>query len=161
MKLFKFYYNKIMSKVSRPRTTNGNKERLNRFVDRVVLITGGARGIGQASALRFSAEGAFVYILDMLDGNETLNKIKTENGYDAYKKCQYYKLDVTNYDKVSNVVNQIYNKRGYIDVLVQCAGITGKAGIKAHQVDNLDFERVWRINVLGYSIYVKLYVIHL
>lgn len=138
-----------MSKVSRPRTTNSNKEEINRFVDRVVLITGGASGIGQAAALRFSKEGAYVYLLDLLDGNETLNKIKSENGYDAYQKCQYLKLNVTDYSQVSSVVNKIYNKHGYIDAVVQCAGITGKTGIKAHEVDCNDFERVWRINVLG------------
>lgn len=138
-----------MSKVNRPRTTNSNKEEINRFVDRVVLITGGASGIGQAAALRFSKEGAYVYLLDLLDGNETLNKIKSENGYDAYQKCQYLKLNVTDYSQVSSVVNKIYNKHGYIDAVVQCAGITGKTGIKAHEVDCNDFERVWRINVLG------------
>ena len=138
-----------MSKLNRARTTNSNKEELNRFINRVVLITGGSSGIGQSSALRFSKEGAYVYLLDLLNGNQTLNKIKNENGYDAYKKCQYFKLNVTDYKQVSNVVNTIYNKHGYIDVLVQCAGITGKTGIKAHQIDCNDFEKVWRINVLG------------
>ena len=139
----------MSTRVSRGRTRNNNKEILNRFRDRVVLITGGARGIGQASALRFAAEGAYVYLLDMLDGTETLNKIRQENGYDAYSKCKYYKLDVTNYENVRKCVDTIANERGYIDVLVQCAGITGKTGIKAHTVPGNDFERVWRINVLG------------
>ena len=122
---------------------------LNRFVDKVVIITGAARGIGQASALRFASEGAHVYILDMLNGQETLNKIKQSNDNDN-AKYGYMKVDVTDFPNVKQCIDRIanqHNKR--IDILVQCAGITGQTGMSLHVVDISDFERVLRINVFG------------
>merc|ERR1719295_111234 len=121
---------------------------MKRFNDRVILVTGGARGIGQAVALRLAAEGANVYILDMLDGQQTLDKIKS-NSVESYSKCGFMKMDVTDFAHVRRCVDTIGNKHGRIDGVVQCAGVTGKTGLAAHTVDGADFERVWRINVLG------------
>lgn len=100
-------------------------------------------GIGQAVSVRLAIEGAKVFILDMLDGTATVNKIK-EISYRNSLGCEYVKMDVTNHEEVKKCIDSIIQKYGRIDALVQCAGITGKTGLKAHEVDGADFERVWR-----------------
>lgn len=109
---------------------------LKRFQDQVVVVTGGTRGIGHAVCKRLASEGAKVVILDVITGHDTAH-------------FEYVRLDVTDYRAVKDCVDSINRKYGRIDALVQCAGITGKTGLKAHEVDGSDFERVWRINVLG------------
>ena len=56
-------------RVVRPRSlkskSNLDNENYGRFNDQVVIITGGASGIGQSCALRFAREGAFVYLFDI------------------------------------------------------------------------------------------------
>ena len=53
-----------------------------RLKDRVAIITGAARGIGQVYALSFSEEGAKVVVADIIDTSETVNKIKEKGGND-------------------------------------------------------------------------------
>lgn len=108
--------------------------------DKVVLITGGANGIGLAIAKRFSNEGAIVYIadLDLLQARErtkgTPNSIPLE-------------LDVSNQASIANMVNLINDDRGYVDVLVNCAGVYHFSALEDITVE--DYDRVFNTNVKG------------
>ncbi|WP_289140074.1 SDR family NAD(P)-dependent oxidoreductase [uncultured Brevibacillus sp.] len=86
-----------------------------------VVITGGASGIGLATALRFAAEGSIVTILDF--NQERLEGVLEEHPQIAYG----LKVDVSNPEQVNEVFFAIDEKMGGIDVLVANAGISVRA----------------------------------
>ena len=93
--------------------------------DKVVIITGGAGGIGKASALRFAEEGAKVVVADFADGAATVAEVKAK-GVDA----MYVQVDVTNLESCQNMVAKVKEAFGRVDVLINNAGITKDAMMK-------------------------------
>ena len=92
-----------------------------RLKDKVALITGGARGIGQAIAMTFAREGADIVVADV---NLEVAQ-KTASDIEALgRKALALEMDVTNYEKVEDGVNKILDKFGKVDILVNNAGIT-------------------------------------
>ena len=89
---------------------------------KTAIITGAARGIGRAIALRFGEEGANVAFTDLkLDGNtESLEKELQTMGV----KAKAYASDASKFDETENVVNQIVEEFGTVDILINNAGIT-------------------------------------
>jgi 3-oxoacyl-[acyl-carrier protein] reductase len=85
------------------------------FKDRVVLITGGGRGIGAATAQWFAKEGAKVAVSDM-DAGPAEEVAKPISGLAI--AC-----DVTNREQVESMVKRTVSELGRLDVLVCCAGI--------------------------------------
>jgi len=92
---------------------------MKRLQDRVVLVTGGSRGIGRAISLRLAEEGAKVAIADILesDAAQVVAEI-TKNGGQAMSIM----TDVANLDQVRNCVQKITEAWGQVDVLVNNAG---------------------------------------
>ncbi|MDO9572646.1 MAG: 3-oxoacyl-[acyl-carrier-protein] reductase [Candidatus Omnitrophota bacterium] len=92
-----------------------------RLKDKVALITGGARGIGQAIAMTFAKEGADIVVADV--NLEIAQKTALEiEGLGRIALA--LELDVTNYDLVEAGINKILDKMGKVDILVNNAGIT-------------------------------------
>ena len=89
---------------------------------KVALITGAARGIGKAIALKFAQEGADIAFTDLaIDENGK----KTEEEIAALGvKAKGYASDASNFEETHNIVSQIHADFGHIDVLVNNAGIT-------------------------------------
>lgn len=121
-----------------------------RLKDKVALITGGAAGIGKATALRFAEEGASVVICDLNDaaGAATL----AELGPDA----SYYNVNVVDRDNVQQWIDAVVKKYGRIDVLVNNAGIVRdgqlvkmKDGEVVKQMSGTDFDLVISVNLKG------------
>jgi 3-oxoacyl-[acyl-carrier protein] reductase len=121
-----------------------------RLEDKVVLITGGAAGIGKATAIRFAEEGAAVVICDVdtKSGEKTLKEL----GPDA----AFYRVDVTDRTSVDTWVEGVLEKYGKIDVMVNNAGIVRdsllvkmKDGELIRQMPENDFDLVVSINLKG------------
>lgn len=91
-----------------------------RLNEKVALITGGAKGIGLATAERFAREGAKIILWDVsASGNEVVERLKTE-GHEAI----FRKVSVTNMDEVKEAVAEAKTHFGRIDILINNAGIT-------------------------------------
>ena len=121
-----------------------------KFENKVVLITGGSGGIGQATAKLFLDEGAKVAIVGTND--EKLAKVKEELG-----DVLTIKANVANEDEVKNYVDKTVEKYGRIDVFFNNAGIEGKVSPIIDQSVE-DFKKVLDINVIGVFLGLK-YVI--
>jgi 2-dehydro-3-deoxy-L-rhamnonate dehydrogenase (NAD+) len=116
---------------------------MNRFNSHTAIITGGTSGLGLAIARRLISEGAFVVVWDM--NAKACGELANEFG--SRGSCDV--VDVTNEAQVRAAVGLITSSHGKIDILVNCAGITGKTNIKSHEVPLDDFDFVLRVNLNG------------
>ena len=112
--------------------------------DKVVIITGGGRGIGRAIAIAYAAEGAQIVIAAR--STEQLNEVAkeiTEQGGEV----RTVPTDLRNQTDVENLVQQTVNTFGQIDILVNNAGINPRGPF----LDSTDaeWEQGWQINVMG------------
>jgi NAD(P)-dependent dehydrogenase (short-subunit alcohol dehydrogenase family) len=111
---------------------------------RVALITGGARGIGRASALRIAEEGRDIVIADLAEqGHEVVKEVEALG-----QRAKYIPTDVTDEDAVQRLVEQTVAEFGRLDILVCCAGILGKEAPFLEQ-SAAQFDKVMKINLYG------------
>ncbi|MGB1970988.1 MAG: SDR family NAD(P)-dependent oxidoreductase [Flavobacteriaceae bacterium] len=112
------------------------------FKDKVVLVTGAASGIGQATALNFAKEGAQVVVSDIneIGGEKTRARI-VENG----GKAMFIPADIAQSDQVNNLMKTIISSYGRLDIAINNAGV---GGVYAKTADYPleDFNRVIQIN---------------
>ena len=107
--------------------------------DRVCIVTGGARGIGQACAERLAREDACLVLADIDDANGQAMAKALE--------ATYVTCDVGDKTQVDALVAQTMARHGRIDVLVNNAGIFKSADFL--EVTEADFEAVLRVNLIG------------
>jgi 3-oxoacyl-[acyl-carrier protein] reductase len=121
-----------------------------RLKDKITLVTGGAAGIGKATALKFAAEGARVVICDVNEevGQATAALLGPDAGF--------YKVNVADRAAVQAWIEDVVAKYGRIDVLVNNAGIVRdnqlvrfKDGQLIKQMPEADFDLVIAINLKG------------
>lgn len=106
---------------------------MKRLEGRVALITGGASGIGKATAFRFIEEGAKVVISDIQDSlGESVQKELQAKGGDAL----YLHHDVANEESWKEVLAKIEQKYGGLDILFNNAGIGDTLTIEETPLDN-------------------------
>src|SRR5215213_4473624 len=113
------------------------------FTGQVAVVTGAAAGLGFSISQRLVSEGAKVAMCDLLKA--PLNKAAKQIGENA----RAFQLDVTDEAQVAKVVKKIAREFGRIDILVNSAGVTGKTGIKTHEVEFANFKFVFDVNVNG------------
>lgn len=111
---------------------------------RVALVTGGARGIGRAAALRIAEEGRDIVIADLIDEGDNVVKEVESMG----QRAQYIRTDVTDEAAVHTLVEQTIAVFGRLDILVCCAGILGKEAPFLEQ-SAAQFDKVMKINLYG------------
>ena len=109
---------------------------MNGFSEQVAIVTGAASGLGLAIAKKLHTEGAQVVALD-------LNEARLG------PKAVSFAIDLTKEDQVANVVNQIAERFGRIDILVNSAGVTGATNIKSHEVDTQNLRFVFDVNFMA------------
>lgn len=121
-----------------------------RFENKIVVVTGGAAGIGKATALKFAAEGATVVFCDMND--ERGEALAAEIG----DKAKYYHVNVTDRAAVQTWIDDVVATFGRIDVLINNAGILRdgqlvkfKDGELVGQMSEENFDAVIAVNLKG------------
>lgn len=115
------------------------------FKDKVVLITGAASGIGKATAMAFATEGALVIISDI---NEILGKATATELNQLGGKVSFLPSDVSKEAEVKNLIENIWEKFGRLDVAVNNAGIGGENNRTA-DYSSEEWDRVIAVNQTG------------
>jgi 3-oxoacyl-[acyl-carrier protein] reductase len=114
------------------------------FKNKIVLVTGGAGGIGRATAQQFLEGGASVELWDMdaEAGTKLADKWSKEN-----HKIHFSKVDVTNFDAVKDAMQALNKRWGRLDVLINNAGITKDATLQKMAPE--DWQKVIDVNLNG------------
>lgn len=114
-------------------------------MNKTAVVTGGARGIGRATAVRLAEDVGNVIII--YRSNDEAAESTCEEIRAAGAKAKAIKLDVSEYDAVKKAVDEIKKEFGSIDILVNCAGIT-KDGLLAMMRED-GFDHVIGVNLKG------------
>ena len=120
-----------------------------RFRNKVVMVTGGASGIGEACIRMFAAEGASVVVADLLDeeAGALCRAIRAEGGV-----ATFIHLDVSQEGQWSAAIYELREKLGRLDVLVNSAGISGFV----HDRENTAYlDRIMAIHLRGCFLAIK------
>ena len=122
-----------------------------RVAGKVALVSGGARGLGEAQAKLLAAEGAKVAIGDVLeeDGRKVEAAIN-ELGGEAF----FMPLDVTQADQWNAIIAETVSRFGKLDVLVNNAGIGGRGGLE--DMTEEEWDEVMAVNAKGVFLGTKL-----
>lgn len=112
-----------------------------RFKDKVVLVTGGGQGLGEAFCKGFAREGAKVVIIDLNEQNgKAVEQAIGENAV-------FMKTDVSSRSQVQATVDAVMERFGRIDVLVNNAGI--HSGGRFWEETEEEWRRMFEVNIMG------------
>lgn len=112
-----------------------------RFKDKVVLVTGGGQGLGEAFCKGFAREGAKVVIIDL--NEQTGKEVERAIGENAV----FMKTDVSSRSQVQATVDAVMERFGRIDVLVNNAGI--HSGGRFWEETEEEWRRMFEVNIMG------------
>ena len=115
-----------------------------RFTNRIVFVTGAASGMGRATAQRFAAEGARVFVVDVNEAglSETVDLVRKAGAAAEGMAC-----DVASGGAVRAAIGRCVERLGALDTLVNAAGIGGFK--RFEELEDGDFERTMGVNVGG------------
>jgi 3-oxoacyl-[acyl-carrier protein] reductase len=123
-----------------------------RLKDKVAIITGAAKGIGFSTAQRFAQEGAIAILADM-------NQESVKAAAAQIPNAQAYAMNVTDRASIQAVVDQVMQKHGRIDILINNAGITQDARLV--KMTEAQFDAVIDVNLKGVFNCTQLIVPHM
>jgi 3-oxoacyl-[acyl-carrier protein] reductase len=110
--------------------------------NKIALITGGASGIGKGLALKLAKQGNDCVIFDIKSGDDVIKEIESLG-----RKAIFKEINVTDYKDVVSTVEEIENDLGYINILVNNAGITRDTLLM--RMEEEDWDRVIEVNLKG------------
>ena len=121
------------------------------FDKQVVLITGGANGIGRATAMAFAREGARVIVSDVAAhaGEETIAAIRAAGG-----DARYVQADMRDAEQIAALVKGAVREYGRLDVAFNNAGIEGTLA-PIDELSEEGWERVLRVNLTAVFLCMK------
>lgn len=125
---------------------------MNRLQDKIILITGGARGQGALEARLFTEEGASVVITDV-------DHAEGERLAAELPRAVYLPLDVSDEANWASVVDSVIAKFGRLDVLVNNAGIYNRSDIVDTSVEA--YTKIFQINQLGVFLGMRAVIPHM
>lgn len=117
---------------------------MNRLKNKVAIITGGAKGIGKATAKTFLKEGAKVVIWDL---DTTAGKATAQSFQGDGQECLFMKVNTSDFGEVSEATGKVIAQYGQIDVLINNAGITRDASLKKMTPEQ--WQQVIDVNLTG------------
>lgn len=121
------------------------------FKGKSVVISGACGGMGIACVKKLSEAGLKILMLDIKD--PPLNLLK------KYKKVEFKKVDVTNYDKLKKIINEFYSKNKSIDYLINTTGVLWfDKDISATQINFDVWDKVFEINLKSMTYLSKLII---
>ncbi len=114
------------------------------FTNKIAIITGGADGIGKATAIKFAEAGAISVIWDIQPekGEAVAQEINTNGG-----KAMFFKVDTTHINEIEEAVKTVIEKYGTIDFLINNAGITRDSSFKKMTPEQ--WQQVIDVNLTG------------
>lgn len=116
-----------------------------RHQHQVVIVTGGASGIGAATVRKFAAEGATVVLGDIQEeAGERISREIVEAG----GKCQFHSVDTSSYESVEKLVQDTVSMHGKLDVMFNNAGI-GNPQMNFLELSIEDYHRTVSVNQHG------------
>lgn len=117
---------------------------MKRVQDKVILVTGGAMGMGQSHSELLASQGAWVFVADMdvARGQATVDGIRKSGG-----KADFISLNVTQEADWNAALAQIIERAGRIDVLINNAGILILKPVQ--DTTNEEWDRIFNVNVRG------------
>ena len=116
-----------------------------RLKDRVAIVTGAARGIGQAYCLALAREGAHIVAADILSCAETVAQVQQAGG-----EALEVTADVANAQSTQTLAAQTVQRFGRIDILVNNAAVYGGLKLTSfEQIPEAEWDRVMAVNVKG------------
>ena len=116
--------------------------------DRIVVVTGGARGIGRALARRFASAGAEIVVVADVDGDAAWSVAREIGG-------MAIRCDVSREAEVAQLAEKVQIAKGRIDIFCSNAGIGVGGGPEARDAD---WQRIWDVNVMAH-VYVARHVL--
>ena len=130
---------------------------MKRAENKVVIVTGGALGIGRETCILLAQEGAKVAITDVLDkeGKLLAEEINNSGGF-----AKYWHLDVSKEAEVKLVYSEVAKEFGRLDATVNNAGIAG-SDKPTHELTEKDWDAVMNVNVKGVFFCTKHAIAHM
>jgi NAD(P)-dependent dehydrogenase (short-subunit alcohol dehydrogenase family) len=113
-----------------------------RLSDKVAIVTGSARGIGQAIALSLAREGAAILVADVLDGAQTVGLVEATG-----QRAVYERTDLQEESQVTAMVARAESDLGGVDILVNDAAVQYEAPLEQLTVEQVD--HMYRVNLRG------------
>lgn len=110
--------------------------------NKVAVVTGGGKGIGESICKVFAQQGAIVHLLDKDKDNGLRVKMAIRN---AGKKAHFHAVDLTNHRKVGKIFKKIYKKAGSLDILVNNAGISHIGTVETTTPEDMD--KLYSVNI--------------